>query len=220
MRLVHYRSFSTDLSGKVAVVTGSTSGIGLGVATGLARRGCRVMLNGFGDPSAALQQVQSVAKSKKYVSFFDADLSSGEGVEALIDASQKLLGGSVDILVNNAGIQSVHPIDSFPPEKWNAILNVNLSAAFHGIRLVLPEMKTKKWGRIINIASVHGLVASANKSAYVAAKHGIIGLTKVRLFLIRMRSNEFSKGCCTRGCSNSRCYLHCDLSWLGSDASG
>jgi hypothetical protein len=123
--------------------------------------------------------VQGVAKSKKHVAFFDADLSSAQGVESLIHATKKTLG-SIDIMVNNAGIQHVSPVEGFPTDKWNAIINVNLSAAFHATRLVLPDMRTRRWGRIINIASVHGLVASAHKAAYVAAKHGVIGLTKVR----------------------------------------
>ncbi len=174
------RSFATHaVSGKVALVTGSTSGIGLGIAVGLARRGAAVMLNGFGDPSAALAAVRSAAgpSGAARVDFCDADLSTERGVESLVTRTRQQLG-SVDILVNNAGIQSVHPVESFPVDRWNAVLAVNLSAVFHGTRLVLPEMTARGWGRIVNIASVHGLVASAHKAAYVAAKHGVIGLTK------------------------------------------
>lgn len=166
-------------NGKVAVVTGSTSGIGQGIAHALACQGYNVMLNGFGD--AAQIEHERVELSREFgveAMYNPADLSTTGGCEALIsDALQRL--GSVDVLVNNAGIQHVARVEEFPAERWDAIIAVNLSAAFHTTRMALPGMRERKWGRIINIASVHGLVASTGKAAYVAAKHGIIGLTKV-----------------------------------------
>jgi len=161
--------------GKKALVTGSTSGIGLIIAKTLAHRGADVVINGFGDVAEALQHFQNLPSK---VFYHPADMRNPNEVEALMDFVHSKLGG-IDILVNNAGIQHVSPIESFPTEKWDAILAINLSAAFHSMRLAIPAMKSGNWGRIINIASVHGLVASANKSAYVAAKHGLVGLTKV-----------------------------------------
>ena len=163
------------LQGKTALVTGSTSGIGLGMALALARSGARVMLNGFGDVDGALAQVRQVDPQAQHDG---ADMSKPEQIEAMVRRAEMELG-RVDILVNNAGIQHVAAIEDFPAERWDAIIAINLSSAFHAMRAALPGMKQRNWGRIINVASVHGLVASTNKSAYVAAKHGIIGLTKV-----------------------------------------
>ena len=167
------------LKGKVSVVTGSTSGIGLGIANALAEAGSHVMLNGFGD-ATEIEKIRTEMEKRHQVKvrFSGANMMKPDEITAMIrDTEQQL--GSVDILVNNAGIQHVAPIDEFPLEKWNAIIAINLSAAFHTIQAVLPGMKAKKFGRIINIASAHGLVASPYKSAYVAAKHGLVGLTKV-----------------------------------------
>ncbi|WP_370262038.1 3-hydroxybutyrate dehydrogenase [Limnobacter sp.] len=161
-----------------ALVTGSTSGIGLGIAQRLAAKGCNIMLNGFGSEEQIDAAKASVAAHGVRVGYHPADLSKPDQIEALIKATQAELG-QIDVLVNNAGIQHVAPIESFDPAKWDAVIAINLSAAFHTTRLVLPGMQQRNWGRIINIASAHGLVASANKSAYVAAKHGIVGLTKV-----------------------------------------
>lgn len=166
------------MTGKTALVTGSTSGIGLGVAETLARAGANVVLNGFGEADAIeALRARLAAEHGVTVRFFDADVTRPAAIETMFEA---VLGefGSVDILVNNAGIQHVAPIDEFPVEKWDAIIAVNLSAAFHTTRLALPAMKRKRWGRIIQIASAHALVASPYKSAYVAAKHGVAGLTK------------------------------------------
>jgi 3-hydroxybutyrate dehydrogenase len=163
------------LKGKTALVTGSTSGIGLGIAKALARQGANVMLNGFGEVESAKAEVAALGVK---VAYHGADMSKPAEIEDMMRAAAKEFG-RVDILVNNAGIQHVAPVEDFPPEKWDAILAINLSSAFHTTRLVLPAMKSANWGRIINVASVHGLVASAQKSAYVAAKHGIVGLTKV-----------------------------------------
>ncbi len=167
------------LKGKVALVTGSTSGIGLGIARALAGQGCDLMLNGFGDP-AEIERLRRELEQKHGVraAFNGADLSTAQGCEQLVGDAEKRLGG-VDILVNNAGIQFVAPIEKFPPERWDAVLAINLSAAFHTIRVALPGIRKRGWGRLINIASTHGLVASVNKVAYVTAKHGIVGLTKV-----------------------------------------
>jgi 3-hydroxybutyrate dehydrogenase len=167
------------LKGRVAVVTGSTSGIGLGIATALAAEGAALMLNGFGDAAAIERLRREVAeKHAVTVAYSGADMSKPAQIRELIAAAQQQFG-SVDILVNNAGIQHVAPIERFPDDKWDAIIAINLSAAFHATKAALPGMKQRRWGRIINIASTHGLVASAEKAAYVAAKHGIIGLTKV-----------------------------------------
>ncbi|MAG79898.1 MAG: 3-hydroxybutyrate dehydrogenase [Limnobacter sp.] len=161
-----------------ALVTGSTSGIGLGIAQRLAAKGVNVMLNGFGTPEQIEAAKQSVAAYGVKVGYHGADLTKVAEVEDLVKSTEQLFG-QVDVLVNNAGIQHVSPVESFDPAKWDAVIAINLSAAFHTTRLVLPGMQARNWGRIVNIASAHGLVASANKSAYVAAKHGIVGLTKV-----------------------------------------
>ena len=167
------------LAGKVSLITGSTSGIGLGIARALARAGCAVVLNGFGKPQEVADvQAQIAAQFKVRVSYSAADMSKPEAIRSMIEKTLES-SGDIDILVNNAGIQHVAPLQDFPPEKWDAILAINLSSAFHTTRLALPSMLANKWGRIINIASAHGLVASPFKSAYVAAKHGIVGLTKV-----------------------------------------
>jgi 3-hydroxybutyrate dehydrogenase len=160
------------LEGKVALVTGSTSGIGLAIARALAAEGAKVMLNGFGD-AAEIDRI----KAELGASHDGADLSDPAQIEAMIRRCTDKLGAP-DILVNNAGIQHVSPVESFPPEKWDAILAINLSAVFHTTRLAIPSMKQRGWGRIINTASAHSLVASPNKSAYVAAKHGVAGFTK------------------------------------------
>jgi len=167
------------LKGRRAIVTGSTSGIGAGYANALAAQGCAVMLNGFGDPEEIERQRASMAKEFKVpVLFNGADLGNPEECVQLVRDTEKRLGG-VDILINNAGIQYVAPVEEFPAERWDAIIAVNLSSAFHTIRAALPCMKARKWGRLINTASAHGLVASVNKAAYCTAKHGIVGLTKV-----------------------------------------
>jgi 3-hydroxybutyrate dehydrogenase len=167
------------LKGKVAVVTGSTSGIGLGIATALAAEGAAIMLNGFGDAGAIDKLKRDLAeKHRVKVSYSGADMSKPAEIRQMIADAQRELG-SVDILVNNAGIQHVAPVDQFPEDKWDAIIAINLSAAFHATKAALPGMKQRRWGRVINIASTHGLVASAEKAAYVAAKHGIVGFTKV-----------------------------------------
>lgn len=167
------------LKNKVAVVTGSTSGIGLGIARALAREGASVMLNGFGEPSLIQSLTRDLsAEFKVPIRYHGADLSKAAEASALMEEAVTQFG-SVDILVNNAGMQYVAPVEQFPPEKWDAIIAVNLTACFHTIRTALPRMRQRNWGRIINIASSHGLVASANKSAYVATKHAVVGLTKV-----------------------------------------
>ncbi len=163
------------LKGKTALVTGSTSGIGLGVALCLARQGANVILNGFGDAEGPKAEVAALGVKAGY---HGADMSRPAEIEAMMAYAEAEFGG-VDILVNNAGIQHVAPVEDFPVERWDAVIAINLSSTFHTTRLALPSMKAKNWGRIINIASVHGLVASTQKAAYVAAKHGVIGLTKV-----------------------------------------
>ncbi|MGN6657833.1 MAG: 3-hydroxybutyrate dehydrogenase [Achromobacter mucicolens] len=167
------------LKGKVALVTGSTSGIGLGIATAFAQQGADIVLNGFGD-AADIEKLRSELASKHGVKviYDGADLSKGVAVRELVENTVRQLG-RIDILVNNAGIQHTALIEDFPAEKWDAILALNLSAVFHGTAAALPHMKKQGSGRIINIASAHGLVASASKSAYVAAKHGVVGFTKV-----------------------------------------
>jgi 3-hydroxybutyrate dehydrogenase len=167
------------LTQKIAVVTGSTSGIGLGIARALAGAGCDIMLNGFGEASAVEQERARLAKEFGVrAAFNSADLSKPSEIAGLVEATTRELG-RVDILVNNAGIQHTAPIDMFPLEQWDAVIAINLSSNFHAIRAVLPQMRQRNWGRIINIASTHGLVASVEKAAYVAAKHGVVGLTKV-----------------------------------------
>ena len=167
------------LNGKTALVTGSTSGIGLGIAKTLAAQGANIVLNGFGDVDGSRAAVLEAGKAHGVkVAYHGADMSRPEEIEDMMKYAAGQFG-RVDILVNNAGIQHVAPVESFPPEKWDSIIAINLSSAFHTTRLALPAMQAAKWGRIINIASVHGLVGSAQKSAYVAAKHGIVGLTKV-----------------------------------------
>jgi len=171
-------SLVPDLSGKTALVTGSTSGIGLAIAQAFAGAGASVVINGFGDADAIERERAALAEASGAPAHYDdADLTDADAIAAMFDAIAKR-GGGVDILVNNAGTQHVAPIDAFPPEKWDLIIALNLTAAFHTTRLVLPHMKKAGWGRIINTASAHSLVASPNKSAYVAAKHGIAGLTK------------------------------------------
>ncbi|WP_374523582.1 3-hydroxybutyrate dehydrogenase [Hydrogenophaga sp.] len=163
------------LARKTALVTGSTSGIGLGIAKALARQGANIVLNGFGEIEAAKAEVKALGVEVEY---HGADMSKPTEIEAMMAfAAQRF--GQVDILVNNAGIQHVSRVENFPVERWDAIMAINLTSAFHTTRLALPAMQKGNWGRIINVASVHGLVASAEKSAYVAAKHGIVGLTKV-----------------------------------------
>ena len=166
------------LAGKTALITGSTSGIGLGIAEHLARAGADIILNGMGDAAEIeVTRARIAATHGVEVRFQGADMSRPEAIEAMFRTVADEFGG-VDILVNNAGIQHVAPIDEFPASKWDAVIAINLTAAFHTIRHALPGMKRKKWGRIIQIASAHALVASPFKSAYVAAKHGIAGLTK------------------------------------------
>lgn len=166
------------LKGKTALVTGSTSGIGLGIACRLAAQGANVLLNGFGDAEGPKAEVAAAGEAHGIrVGYHGADMSKPAEIEAMVAYAAKELGG-VDVLVNNAGIQHVANVEDFPVERWDAIIAINLSSAFHAMRLAIPAMRAKNWGRIINIASAHGLVASAGKSAYVAAKHGIVGLTK------------------------------------------
>jgi 3-hydroxybutyrate dehydrogenase len=167
-----------SLAQRHALVTGSTSGIGLAIARALAKEGADVVINGFGDAAAIETERAKIEKDFGVKAFYNgADMLKGPEIEAMIaDAHNKM--GSLDILVNNAGIQFVSPIEDFPPEKWDAIIAINLSSAFHTIRAAIPGMKANKWGRIVNTASAHSLVASPFKSAYVSAKHGLAGLTK------------------------------------------
>lgn len=161
-----------------AIVTGSTSGIGKGVAEGLASTGCNIMLNGFGDAAEVEQQRADLEKRHGVkAAYSGADLTDVNAIEQMFAQAEDAFG-AVDIIVNNAGVQHVSPVEDFPVDKWNLIIGLNLSAAFHTTRLAFPQMKKNGWGRIINIASAHALVASPFKSAYVAAKHGILGLTK------------------------------------------
>ncbi|MFN4090150.1 MAG: 3-hydroxybutyrate dehydrogenase [Alphaproteobacteria bacterium] len=167
-----------QLRGRRALVTGSTSGIGLGIARALAAEGAAVMLNGFGD-EAEIERMRAdlAAATGTEIAYSGADLSDGAAAEGLVREAERALGG-VDILVNNAGIQHVANVEDFPPDRWDAIIAINLTAAFRTIRAAVPGMRARGWGRIVNVASAHGLTASAGKSAYVAAKHGIVGLTK------------------------------------------
>ncbi len=167
-----------SLQGKVALVTGSTSGIGLGIARALAAEGASIMLNGFGDPAAIDKIRADLSATGVRVAYNGADLSKGAAVTGLVEHTIAELG-RLDILINNAGIQHTASIADFPDDKWDQVIAINLSAAFHAMKAAIPGLTKAGWGRIINIASAHGLVASANKSAYVAAKHGIVGLTKV-----------------------------------------
>ena len=168
-----------SLEGKVSIVTGSTSGIGLGIARALAAAGSAVTLNGFGHPDEIARAQQDISSAFGVPALYSpADMTMPQTISAMIAMTLDRFG-RIDVLVNNAGIQHVAPIDQFPVEKWNAVLAINLSSAFHTTRLALPSMRKNKWGRIVNIASAHGLVGSPFKSAYVAAKHGIVGLTKV-----------------------------------------
>jgi 3-hydroxybutyrate dehydrogenase len=166
------------LKGKTALVTGSTSGIGLGIAQALAAQGANIVFNGFGE-AAAIDRIQREVAAAHGVStgYHGADMSKPVEIRAMMAFAAERFG-AVDILVNNAGIQFVSPVESFPEDRWDAIIAINLCSSFHTIKAALPAMKARNWGRIINLASVHGLVASANKSAYVAAKHGVVGLTK------------------------------------------
>ena len=163
------------LKGKTAIVTGSTSGIGLGIAKALAAQGANIVLNGFGNVDGPKAEIAALGAQ---VGYHGADMSKPAEIEAMVQYATTTFGG-VDILVNNAGIQHVARVENFPVEKWDAIIAINMSSAFHATRLALPGMLARNWGRIINVASVHGLVGSAEKSAYVAAKHGVVGLTKV-----------------------------------------
>jgi 3-hydroxybutyrate dehydrogenase len=166
-------------TGRAAIVTGSTSGIGLGIARALAEAGYDVMLNGFGEAAAIENERARIIKDFGVRAAFDpADMTKPAEIAKMVEAATGELGG-VDILVNNAGIQHTAPIEDFPVDRWDAVIAINLSSSFHTIRAVIPQMRKRNWGRIINIASAHGLVASADKAAYVAAKHGLLGLTKV-----------------------------------------
>jgi 3-hydroxybutyrate dehydrogenase len=167
------------LQGKTAIVTGSTSGIGLGIAEAFARSGANIVLNGFGDAVQIEKTRAELAhRTNARVVYSPADMSKPKGIAHMVRETAETFGG-IDIMVNNAGIQHVAPIDEFPEEKWDAIMAINLGSAFHATKLVLPLMRQKGWGRVINVASAHALVASPYKSAYVAAKHGMLGLTKV-----------------------------------------
>lgn len=165
------------LKGKTALVTGSTSGIGLGIARSLAAQGTNIVLNGFANEAQIAALNNEFTNLGVELAYHGADLQSVGEIESLMAYAAEQFG-QIDILVNNAGIQHVAPVEAFPVDRWNAVIAINLSAAFHTTRLALPAMRASNWGRIINIASVHGLVASAQKSAYVAAKHGVVGLTK------------------------------------------
>jgi 3-hydroxybutyrate dehydrogenase len=168
-----------SLQGRSALVTGSTSGIGLGIARALAAQGANVMLNGFGDAAEIESLRCELAREHAVqVGYSGADLARADQIAAMVTQAQAEFG-AVDILVNNAGIQHTAPVDEFAPERWDAVIAVNLNSNFHTIRALLPPMRARGWGRIVNVASVHGLVASEQKAAYVAAKHGVIGLTRV-----------------------------------------
>jgi 3-hydroxybutyrate dehydrogenase len=168
---------SQSLAGRTALITGSTSGIGLGIARSLAAEGASIVLNGFGPPEAIAAAHQEIAELGAEVTYDDTDLRDADAITAMVRRAEARTG-VVDILVNNAGIQHVSPIEDFPVDRWNDVIAVNLSSSFHTIRAALPAMKAAGWGRIVNVASAHGLVASVHKVAYVAAKHGVLGLTK------------------------------------------
>ena len=187
----------TDLKGKTAVVTGSTSGIGLAIARKMASAGANVVINGFGEAAAIEKERAGIESEFKVKAIHSpADMTKPQEIAGMIALGEKAFG-SVDVLVNNAGIQFVSPIEEFPIEKWDAIIAINLSSAFHGIRAAVPGMKKRKWGRIINTASAHSLVASPFKAAYVSAKHGIAGLTKtvaLELATFKVTCNCISPG--------------------------
>lgn len=166
------------LAGRVALVTGSTSGIGLGIARALAGQGASVMLNGFGDPAQVEEIREGIEREHGVrVLYHGADMTRPAEIAAMVAAAERAFG-AVDVLVNNAGIQHVAQVEDFPVERWDSVIAINLSSAFHAMRAAIPGMRERGWGRIINVASAHGLVGSAGKSAYVAAKHGLVGLTK------------------------------------------
>ena len=179
------------LKGRNAIVTGSTSGIGLGIAGALARAGANVMLNGFGE-AAAIEKLRAdlAQETGVKIAYSGADMTKPAEIRAMVAQAVKEFGG-VDVLVNNAGIQHVAPVHEFPEDKWDAIIAINMSSAFHASKAALPHMRTKKWGRIINIASIHALIASPFKSAYVAAKHGVLGLSKT----IALENAEYGITC-------------------------
>lgn len=166
------------INAKVVLITGSTSGIGLGMAIAFAKQGCSIMINGFGDQATIDDVVAQIKAIGVDVDYHGADMSKPDEIEDLIKTTETRFG-SLDILINNAGIQFTAKVEDFPVNRWDAIIAINLSSAFHTTHHALPGMQARNWGRIINIASVHGLVGSPNKSAYVAAKHGIVGMTKV-----------------------------------------
>jgi 3-hydroxybutyrate dehydrogenase len=166
-----------SLKGKTALITGSTSGIGLGIAKSFAQEGINIVMNGFGDANTVERERATLEKHGIKATYNPADMTKPHEITALVEEAEDTFG-SIDILVNNAGIQHVSPIEDFPPEKWDAVIGINLSSTFHTTRLALPGMKKAGWGRIINIGSIHSLVASANKAAYVAAKFGVLGMTK------------------------------------------
>jgi 3-hydroxybutyrate dehydrogenase len=195
------------LKGKTALVTGSTSGIGLGIARCLAAQGANIVLNGFGEYETARKEIASLGVK---VGYHGADMSKPAEIDALMAYAQEDFGG-VDILVNNAGIQHVALVEEFPVERWDAIIAINLTSAFHTTRLALPGMKVKKWGRVINVASAHGLVASAQKSAYVAAKHGIVGFTKavaLETATTGVTVNAICPGWVLTRCKNRSMHVH------------